>query len=114
MIKKTLLFVILSGCAATAFAQSFPLWEHILKHHSGKTDDCSSSGRAVQAPAFARQRRVRGATLTRLPESSSMTPSNEGAAPPNALQGGPAGVRHEVPNIPLRLPVASDMTIHPT
>jgi hypothetical protein len=39
MIKKTLLFVILIGCAATAFAQSFPLWEHILKHYSGKTDD---------------------------------------------------------------------------
>ena len=39
MTKKTLLFVILATCAATAFAQSFPLWEHILKHYSGKTDD---------------------------------------------------------------------------
>jgi hypothetical protein len=39
MIKNTLLFVILTGCAGTAFAQSFPLWEHILKHYSGKTDD---------------------------------------------------------------------------
>jgi hypothetical protein len=39
MTKKILLFVILTTCAATAFAQSFPLWEHILKHYSGKTDD---------------------------------------------------------------------------
>lgn len=41
MIKKTLLFVILTGCAPTAVAQSFPLWEHILKHYSSKTDDTS-------------------------------------------------------------------------
>src|ERR1700722_8415190 len=39
MAKKTLLFVILTVCALTASAQSFPLWEHILKHYSGKTDD---------------------------------------------------------------------------
>jgi hypothetical protein len=39
MIKKTLLFVILSACTAAAFAQSFPLWERILKHYGGKTDD---------------------------------------------------------------------------
>src|ERR1700722_12280789 len=39
MAKKTLLFVILTVCALTASAQSFPLWEHILKHYSGKTDE---------------------------------------------------------------------------
>lgn len=39
MAKKTLLFVILTTCAAIASAQSFPLWEHILKHYSGQTDD---------------------------------------------------------------------------
>jgi hypothetical protein len=39
MIKRTLLFVIWAGCAAVASAQSFPLWEHILKHYSGTTDD---------------------------------------------------------------------------
>ena len=39
MFQKTLLFVILIGCAALAAAQSFPLWEHILKHYSGTTDD---------------------------------------------------------------------------
>jgi hypothetical protein len=39
MTKKALIFVILTGCAAVASAQSFPLWERILKHHSGKTDD---------------------------------------------------------------------------
>jgi hypothetical protein len=38
MIKKTLLFVILTTCAAIASAQSFPLWERILKHYSGKTE----------------------------------------------------------------------------
>jgi hypothetical protein len=36
---KTLLFVILTGCATFAPAQGFPLWEHILKQYSGKTDD---------------------------------------------------------------------------
>jgi hypothetical protein len=39
MIKKAVLFVILTACAATAFAQSFPLWERILKHYSGTTDE---------------------------------------------------------------------------
>jgi hypothetical protein len=39
MIKRTLLFVILMGCIAGASSQSFPLWERILKHYSGPTDD---------------------------------------------------------------------------
>jgi hypothetical protein len=39
MIQKTLLVVILTACAALASAQNFPLWERILKHYSGKTDD---------------------------------------------------------------------------
>jgi hypothetical protein len=39
MIKKTLLFIILSACAIAASAQSFPLWERILKHYSGTTDE---------------------------------------------------------------------------
>jgi hypothetical protein len=39
MVKKTLLLVILTTCAAIASAQSFPLWERILKHYSGKTDE---------------------------------------------------------------------------
>lgn len=38
MIKKVLPVVILSVCAAVASAQTFPLWERILKHYSGKTD----------------------------------------------------------------------------
>jgi hypothetical protein len=39
MIKRTLPFVILTCCAAIASAQDFPLWERILKHYSGKTDE---------------------------------------------------------------------------
>jgi hypothetical protein len=39
MIRKSWLGVILTACAAVASAQSFPLWERILKHYSGKTDD---------------------------------------------------------------------------
>jgi hypothetical protein len=39
MIKNTILFVILNTCAAIASAQSFPLWERILKHYSGTTDE---------------------------------------------------------------------------
>ena len=39
MIKRTVLVAILTGCAALASAQNFPLWERILKHYSGKTDD---------------------------------------------------------------------------
>lgn len=39
MIKRTLLVVILTVCATGAFAQDFPLWERILKHYSGTTDE---------------------------------------------------------------------------
>ena len=39
MTKRTLLFVILTACANIASAQSVPLWERILKHYSGTTDD---------------------------------------------------------------------------
>src|SRR5580698_10095521 len=39
MIQKTLLVVILTGCAALASAQSFPLWERVLKHYSGQSDE---------------------------------------------------------------------------
>jgi hypothetical protein len=39
MIQKALLVVILIACATIASAQNFPLWERILKHYSGKTDD---------------------------------------------------------------------------
>jgi len=39
MMKRALLVVILSVCAVVASAQSFPLWERILKHYGGKTDD---------------------------------------------------------------------------
>jgi hypothetical protein len=39
MIQKAFLVVILTGCAAIASAQSFPLWERILKHYSGKSDE---------------------------------------------------------------------------
>jgi hypothetical protein len=39
MINRALLFVILTFCAALASAQGFPLWERLLKHYSGKTDE---------------------------------------------------------------------------
>jgi hypothetical protein len=39
MIRNALLVVILTVCATIASPQSFPLWERILKHYSGKTDD---------------------------------------------------------------------------
>jgi hypothetical protein len=39
MFRNALLLVLLSSVAATASGQSFPLWERILKHYSGKTDE---------------------------------------------------------------------------
>jgi hypothetical protein len=39
MIRNALLTVMFICCAALASAQSFPLWERILKHYSGKTDE---------------------------------------------------------------------------
>jgi hypothetical protein len=39
MIQKTLLVVILTGFATLASAQDFPLWERLLRHYSGKTDE---------------------------------------------------------------------------
>jgi hypothetical protein len=41
MTKRTILLVILTACAAIASAQSFPLWERILKHYSGQSDATS-------------------------------------------------------------------------
>jgi hypothetical protein len=38
MSKKALLLVILTSIATVASAQSFPLWERILKHYSGQSD----------------------------------------------------------------------------
>src|ERR1700684_1226248 len=37
--RRTLLVVMLTCCASVASAQSFPLWERLLKHYSGKTDE---------------------------------------------------------------------------
>jgi hypothetical protein len=39
MIKKALLIATLTALASIASAQSFPLWERILKHYSGSTDE---------------------------------------------------------------------------
>jgi len=39
MIKKRLFVVILAACATIASAQDFPLWERILKHYSGTSDE---------------------------------------------------------------------------
>ena len=39
MIRSALLVVMLSGCANIALAQEFPVWEHLLRHYSGKTDE---------------------------------------------------------------------------
>jgi len=39
MIRNALLVAMLTGCANIASAQGFPLWERILKHYSGKTDE---------------------------------------------------------------------------
>src|ERR1700761_5357731 len=39
MIKKASLILFLTICASLASAQSFPLWERILKHQSGASDD---------------------------------------------------------------------------
>jgi hypothetical protein len=39
MSRRLLLVATLVGCAAIASAQSFPLWERILKHYSGTSDE---------------------------------------------------------------------------
>jgi hypothetical protein len=39
MFRTTFIVLVLAGCATIASAQQFPLWERILKHYSGKTDD---------------------------------------------------------------------------
>ena len=39
MIKRTFMVFMLTICATLASAQSFPLWERILKHYSVTTDD---------------------------------------------------------------------------
>ena len=39
MIRNALLVVMLTGCANIALAQDFPLWERLLRHYSGKTDE---------------------------------------------------------------------------
>jgi hypothetical protein len=39
MIRNALLVVTLTGCASIALAQEFPVWERLLRHYSGKTDE---------------------------------------------------------------------------
>jgi hypothetical protein len=39
MLKRSLPVLLSTICATLASAQSFPLWERILKHYGGKTDD---------------------------------------------------------------------------
>jgi hypothetical protein len=39
MIRNALLVVVLTACADIASAQEFPIWERLLSHYSGKTDD---------------------------------------------------------------------------
>lgn len=39
VIRNAALLLLLSGGAALASAQQFPIWERILKHYSGKSDD---------------------------------------------------------------------------
>ena len=39
MIRNALLVMLLSACANIALAQDFPLWERLLSHYSGKTDE---------------------------------------------------------------------------
>jgi hypothetical protein len=39
MIRNALLVVELIGCANIALAQEFPVWERLLSHYSGKTDE---------------------------------------------------------------------------
>jgi hypothetical protein len=39
MVRKIFVVVISAACATVAAAQDFPLWEQILKHYSGKTDE---------------------------------------------------------------------------
>jgi hypothetical protein len=41
MIRNALLVVVLIVFVKTVFAQDFPLWERLLKHYSGKTDETS-------------------------------------------------------------------------
>jgi hypothetical protein len=41
MIRYALLMVMLTGCANSALAQEFPIWERLLRHYSGKTDETS-------------------------------------------------------------------------
>jgi hypothetical protein len=39
MIRKALLVAVLTGCTSIVLAQGFPLWERLLRHYSGKTDE---------------------------------------------------------------------------
>ncbi len=39
MVRYTLLVVMLTSCVDIALAQDFPLWERLLSHYSGKTDE---------------------------------------------------------------------------
>ena len=39
MIRNAWLAVVLAGCANGALAQDFPVWERLLRHYGGKTDE---------------------------------------------------------------------------
>ena len=39
MIRNAWIAVMLTACANIASAQDFPVWERLLRHYSGKTDE---------------------------------------------------------------------------
>jgi hypothetical protein len=39
MIRRVWLIVLMAGCANITWAQGFPMWERLLAHYSGKTDE---------------------------------------------------------------------------
>jgi hypothetical protein len=39
MFRNSWLVIVLAGCANVALAQEFPVWERLLSHYSGKTDE---------------------------------------------------------------------------
>ena len=71
MTRNALLAVMLTDCASIALAQEFPVWERLLSHYSGKTDETAvpsmKMGRHMQMSLKgdpARTRRKNGAGWT--------------------------------------------------
>ena len=81
MIRNALLVVTLTSWANIALAQDFPVWERLLRHYSGKTDETP-----VPSMKMGRQKSIIPTTAIGGRNSSTSTTADRGRYSSSALR----------------------------